>query len=157
MCSSSFYSILSTKPTDPIFQSLLNLSFAIDGFNECLMAIFNGISLISVEFSGGYLCIFSSRESNHIHFPRHFTRFPVVSEKHSLGTDHYFFYRGVTSFRICRRFFPRKKRVSNNFFSLHFVMKTSFKTILKNMKALLYFLLRKEKHFLCIHTHESLI
>ena len=79
------------------------------------MAISNGISLISVEFSGGYLCIFSSRESNHIHFPRHFTRFPVVSEKHSLGADHYFLSGGggggggLPFFGFTDDFFQEKK------------------------------------------------
>ena len=50
-----------------------------------------------------------------------------------LGTDHYFFIRGVTIFGTCRQFFLRLMHFKQ-FFSLHFVMETIFlQPFLKNV------------------------
>ena len=58
-----------------------------------------------------------------------------IAVKKSLGTDHYYIYRGVTIFGTCRQFFP-KNDVFPTIFSLHFAMKTiSFTTVLKNVTS----------------------
>ena len=70
----------------------------------------------------------------------------------TLGMDHYFFIRGLQLLGLADNFFL-KRNAFQTIFSLHFLMKTIFMNIFKNVTGFFYrsYLEKKNTSSACIH------
>ena len=69
----------------------------------------------------------------------------------------FFFWGGVTIFGTCRQFFLKSNALQTIFFVTFCSENIFFMTLFRKCYRLFYRSYLGEKHFLCMHTHESFI